>query len=53
MAVRLWRYRQLRDMGYDEKEAVRMARDRKIDLHEARKLVERGCPPRLAALILV
>jgi hypothetical protein len=53
LAVRLWRYKQLRTMGYEEREAVRLARDRKIDLHEAQKLVENGCPHRLAALILV
>jgi hypothetical protein len=52
MAVRVWRYKQLRTMGYQEREAVRIARDRKIDLQEARKLVENGCSSRLAAMIL-
>ncbi len=52
MAVRLWRYRQLSAMGYPEREAVRIARVRYVDLHDARKLVENGCPPRLAAMIL-
>lgn len=52
MEVRLWRYKQLSAMGYDEREAVHIARDRCIDLEDARKLIENGCPPRLAVMIL-
>jgi hypothetical protein len=52
MEVRLWRYKQLSAMGYQEREAVHLARDRCVDLDDARKLLENGCPPRLAVMIL-
>ena len=53
MAVRVWRYRQLRTMGYEERDAIRIARDRNISLNDARRLSENGCSSRMAALILL
>jgi hypothetical protein len=42
----------LRKAGFDEVLAEQLARERAIDLHALIELVERGCPPPLAARIL-
>jgi hypothetical protein len=47
-----WRRRQLTDAGFGRRLASRLARDPRWDLHALVELVERGCPPRLAARIL-
>jgi hypothetical protein len=47
-----WRRRQLTDAGFGLPLASRLARDRRWDLHALLELVERGCPPSLAARIL-
>ena len=47
-----WRRRQLVDAGFPAVLAARIARDADYDLHALIELVERGCPPRLAARIL-
>ena len=49
---RRWRERQLTRAGFDAALASRTAADRSIDLHALIELVERGCPPDLAARIL-
>lgn len=49
---REWRERQLRAAGFDAKLARDLAAQRDIDLHELLVLVDRGCPPPLAARIL-
>ena len=48
----VWRRRQLTDAGFDRRLAAALARDCRMDLHAVVELVERGCPPDLAARIL-
>jgi hypothetical protein len=43
---------QLVHAGFDAELAALVAADRAMDLHPLIELVERGCPPRLAARIL-
>jgi hypothetical protein len=50
--VRTWRRDQLVSAGFALPDAVRLARDARYDLHALLELVERGCPPDLAARIL-
>jgi hypothetical protein len=47
-----WRRAQLRNAGFDAKLAEQAARECGVDLHALIELVERGCPPPLAARIL-
>jgi hypothetical protein len=47
-----WRRRRLLDAGFDDDLADELAADRRMDLHALLQLVERGCPPALAARIL-
>ena len=47
-----WRRRRLELAGFDERVAARFAADRRIDLHALLELVDRDCPPHLAARIL-
>lgn len=47
-----WRRRRLLDAGFDRDLADTLAGDRRMDLHALLQLVERGCPPQLAARIL-
>jgi hypothetical protein len=46
-----WRASRLRDAGFPERLAGRLAHER-VDLHALLQLVDRGCPPDLAARIL-
>ena len=50
--VREWRVDVLRGAGFDTELARQLAADGDIDLHDLLKLVDRGCPPHLAARIL-
>ena len=50
--VEHWRRDVLLRAGFDEELARALARDDGVDLHEALSLVDRGCPPALAARIL-
>ena len=50
--VVLWRVEQLLEAGYEPGCARVLGRRRDVDLHHAVELVARGCPPRLAFLIL-
>ncbi len=50
--VRRWRRVVLRRAGFGEDLAWSLARDGRVDLHELLTLVDRGCPPELAARIL-
>jgi len=43
---------QLVRAGFDAQLAALVAADRAMDVHALTELVERGCPPRLAARIL-
>lgn len=47
-----WRRERLRDAGFPPRLAGALARDGRCDLHALIELVERGCPPTLAARIL-
>ena len=47
-----WRLEQLLRTGFDAELAASLAVDRAMDLHALIELVERGCPPELAARIL-
>jgi hypothetical protein len=47
-----WRTRRLLSAGFPADLAGRLARTDRIDLHRLLSLVDRGCPPHLAARIL-
>ena len=47
-----WREHRLRLAGFDEGLSRLLAADADVDLHELLNLVDRGCPPPLAARIL-
>jgi hypothetical protein len=47
-----WRCARLRQAGFDSALAEQLSRERGVDLHALIELVERGCPPPLAARIL-
>jgi hypothetical protein len=48
----LWRARRLLSAGFPPDLARRLARSDRVDLHELLSLVDRGCPPHVAARIL-
>ena len=50
--VERWRADELERAGYEHDDAVELAARLDVDLHEAISLLERGCPPELAVLIL-
>jgi hypothetical protein len=47
-----WRYQRLRKAGVDAEPAEALSHDCDLDLHALIELIERGCPPVLAARIL-
>jgi hypothetical protein len=47
-----WRSARLREAGFGSELAQRLAGECAVDLHALIELVERGCPPPLAARIL-
>jgi hypothetical protein len=47
-----WRAQRLCDVGFSRELAERVAADREYDVHALLELVDRGCPPDLAARIL-
>lgn len=47
-----WRRRRLIAAGFEARLAAALARDDAVDVHELLVLVDRGCPPALAARIL-
>ncbi len=47
-----WRRRRLERAGFQAALAERLASDRQFDLHAVLELIDRGCPPELAARIL-
>ena len=51
--VELWRAQELERAGYAVKDAAVLAQRTEVDLHFAVELVTRGCPPDLAAQILL
>ena len=50
--VRDWRREALRRAGFEPGLARALAADGRIDLHHLLDLVDRGCPPHLAAQVL-
>ncbi|MGH3073150.1 MAG: hypothetical protein ACRDNB_12910 [Gaiellaceae bacterium] len=48
-----WRLRTLVAAGYLYGDAVALAMARDVDLHDATRLLQRGCPSRLAVQILL
>jgi hypothetical protein len=51
--VERWRSDELLRAGFDPASASELAVRLDVDLHEARALVSRGCPPELALKILL
>ena len=51
--VRAWRFEALFRSGYESDAAVALAAKVEVDLHDAVDLIRRGCPPALAARILL
>jgi hypothetical protein len=51
--VERWRRQELERGGYDNESAARIAERHDVDLHDAVALVARGCPPEIAARILL
>ncbi len=52
--TRAWRYEQFLALGVSEGDALALACENAVDLNVARELIrERGCPPALAAAILL
>jgi hypothetical protein len=51
-AVAEWRRDRLLAAGFASALAAELARDRDIDLHAVLGLIDRGCPPELAARIV-
>ena len=47
-----WRERTLAAAGFDDALAARLAGEPGFDLHAVLELVDRGCPPHLAARIV-
>jgi hypothetical protein len=50
--IQAWREQRLLAAGFDDRVAFDFAHDEAVDLHELLELVDRGCPPHLAARIL-
>jgi hypothetical protein len=51
--IELWRTEELTRAGYSPRAAGRLAARHDIDLHQAVRLLERGCSPELALKILL
>lgn len=47
-----WRRRRLEQAGFEPRPAEQLASDPRVDLHAVLELIDRGCPPELAARIL-
>ena len=47
-----WRIERLSHAGFGDALAARLASDDRYDLHALLELIDRGCPPELAARIL-
>lgn len=52
VALGEWRRGRLVAAGFEASAAMRIAEDDGVDLHELLVLIDRGCPPVLAARIL-
>jgi hypothetical protein len=47
-----WRMKRLLGLGFSTELADRLAHDGRVDIHALLQLVDRGCPPDLAARIV-
>ena len=47
-----WRRRRLQRAGFEPQLTEKLASDLRFDLHAVLELIDRGCPPELAARIL-
>ena len=52
-AVFLWRAEQLERAGYSAKAVLMLATEKAVDLHQAIRLLQAGCPPEVALNILL
>jgi hypothetical protein len=52
-AVLRWRFEVLMNAGYDPGSAMILASHVEVDLHEAARLIERGCPLETAMKIVL
>jgi hypothetical protein len=52
MSPEAWREGRLRLAGFEQETASQLAGDAAVDLHALLELVDRGCPPHVAARIL-
>jgi hypothetical protein len=52
-AVLRWRFEALARAGYDPGNALILASHVEVDLHDATRLLERGCPPETALSIVL
>jgi hypothetical protein len=50
--LREWRRARLIQAGFEPELATRLGWDERIDVHDLLELVDRGCPPALAARIV-
>jgi hypothetical protein len=50
--LREWRRARLIQAGFAPELATRLGWDERIDLHDVLELIDRGCPPELAARIV-
>jgi hypothetical protein len=48
----LWRRRMLLNAGFNRRPASDLAAEESVDFHELLDLIDRGCPPHLAARIV-
>lgn len=51
--IELWRTEELERAGYSRRAAGRLAARQDVDLHQAVRLLKRGCSPELALRILL
>ena len=51
--VMMWRWERLMEAGYGEHQSTVLANCDWVDIHEAVALLEAGCPPNVAAQILL
>ena len=51
--IELWRAEELERAGYSHRAAGRLATSHDVDLHQAVRLLQRGCSPELALKILL
>lgn len=47
-----WRMKRLRSLGFPAPLANELAHDGQVDIHALLELIDRGCPPHLAARIV-